>query len=862
MEGKKRYFALVLFLFIGLMIFTFANPAGENYEDDGNNIEQKEEQENFENEEDLDSDEEDKEEENIVENINNRPNQNNQNNQNDDSLNKAKEAVEKAEKTYTLIDVNYAEQLVNNVTDTTEKGKLQERLNEVLAGINVLDLLNKLEDKTNNASNKEEIVVAINFRDDNEIRSKIDSLKNKEIADEATERLNNVSKILDDNNAPRVNVENKLYNTNIIVEAEDEDDNEFKMFLSKDGEAETEIFNNTKIVLDGTYKLRLVDKAYNDDVVEFVVDTTAPVITVSKSNNDKSTNIDVLVTIKSNEEIKPVDGWTEVVKGYEYTKLYSENGKFEVIVKDLANNTTTLNFEVKNIDKVAPTIVLNGESSIVLEANVDKYTELYAKVTDNFDGEWEIKPDFINYSVDGVFKGEVDSVDTSKPGLYKVHYSCTDKAGNVCVDANRNDHNYVLRIVEVKDTTLPKPTTVEILTLKAFQGNTEYANNGKEIRVFLTFKEELLSKRNSTWGTHFGTFNVNNESVPLRMHKYDEENREYIYLATYKIEENAVMEEGVLNWSVEIFGDLSNNTIDPITKTINARAGRTKIIYDNTVPGDVSTSYSITTPTNGEVTVTIKLNEQIVPVEGWTLSDDKKSISKSFSENVDGNVTVYDLAGNFETKDYSIKNIDKNAPEVDTLRVKGIKDNKGTTNFQKIKIGDTFQVILTTKEELGKLPIMEIDNKEISNVKVNTFETYYQYIFSYKIPEDTSLKDGEKITFKLKDYTDKASNPGKDLTNDDIKIGNGQDYVIFDKTVPEILIDRNIVLSVGEVFVDDINEKVFDNVTPVDKLYIGGGWGTFKNTSVPGVYYLNYKVMDEAGNYNVATRKITVLGAE
>lgn len=137
MEGKKRYFALVLFLFIGLMIFTFANPAGENYEDDGNNIEQKENENDFENEEDLDSDEEDKEEENIVENINNRPNQNNQNNQNDDSLNKAKEAVEKAEKTYTLIDVNYAEQLVNNVTDTTEKGKLQERLNEVLAGINV-----------------------------------------------------------------------------------------------------------------------------------------------------------------------------------------------------------------------------------------------------------------------------------------------------------------------------------------------------------------------------------------------------------------------------------------------------------------------------------------------------------------------------------------------------------------------------------------------------------------------------------------------------------------------------------------------------------------------------------------------------
>lgn len=855
MEGKKRYFALVLFLFIGLMIFTFANPAGENYEDDGNNIEQKEEQENFENEEDLDSDEEDKEEENIVENINNRPNQNNQNNQNDDSLNKAKEAVEKAEKTYTLIDVNYAEQLVNNVTDTTEKGKLQERLNEVLAGINVLDLLNKLEDKTNNASNKEEIVVAINFRDDNEIRSKIDSLKNKEIADEATERLNNVSKILDDNNAPRVNVENKLYNTNIIVKAED--DNEFKMFLSKDDEAETEIFNNTKIVLDGTYKLRLVDKAYNEDVVEFVVDTTAPVITVSKSNNDKSTNKDVLVTIKSNEEIQPVDGWTEVVKGYEYTKLYSENGKYSVTVYDLAGNEKLVKFEVKRLDKVPPMITVRDQNRYQMEVDtpyVEKGYSAWDEVDKDVTSLVKIKYQFQALGT-GTWRF-VDELDTSKLGTYKIIYIAYDKAGN------SSEGSRVVQIVEVKDTTPPEPTTVEILTLNAFHGNTEYANNGKEIRVFLTFKEELLSKRNSTWGTHFGTFNVNNESVPLRMHKYDEENKEYIYLATYKIEENAVMEEGVLNWSVEIFGDLSNNTIDPITKTINARAGRTKIIYDNTVPGDVSTSYSITTPTNGEVTVTIKLNEQIVPVEGWTLSEDKKSISKSFSENVKGNVTVYDLAGNSKIKYYSIKNIDKNAPEVDTLRVKGIKDNKGTTNFQKIKIGDTFQVILTTKEELGKLPIMEIDNKEIFNVKVNTFETYYQYIFSYKIPEDTSLKDGEKITFKLKDYTDKASNPGKDLTNNDIKIGNGQDYVIFDKTVPEILIDRNIVLNVGEVFVDDINEKVFDNVTSVDKLYIGGGWGTFKNTSVPGVYYLNYKVMDEAGNYNVATRKITVLGAE
>ena len=42
MEGKKKYFALVLFLFLGLMIFTFANPVEEEKEFKDGNKEQSE----------------------------------------------------------------------------------------------------------------------------------------------------------------------------------------------------------------------------------------------------------------------------------------------------------------------------------------------------------------------------------------------------------------------------------------------------------------------------------------------------------------------------------------------------------------------------------------------------------------------------------------------------------------------------------------------------------------------------------------------------------------------------------------------------------------------------------------------------
>ena len=42
MEGKKKYFALIIFLFLGLMIFTFANPAEEEKEFKGGDKDQSE----------------------------------------------------------------------------------------------------------------------------------------------------------------------------------------------------------------------------------------------------------------------------------------------------------------------------------------------------------------------------------------------------------------------------------------------------------------------------------------------------------------------------------------------------------------------------------------------------------------------------------------------------------------------------------------------------------------------------------------------------------------------------------------------------------------------------------------------------
>ena len=73
-------------------------------------------------------------------------------------------------------------------------------------------------------------------------------------------------------------------------------------------------------------------------------------------------------------------------------------------------------------------------------------------------------------------------------------------------------------------------------------------------------------------------------------------------------------------------------------------------------------SYSTTLPTNENVVVTISSNKQLQELEGWTLSQDKKSLSKVYQTNNSEQITVYDIAGNSKTVDVSVTNIDKTVP--------------------------------------------------------------------------------------------------------------------------------------------------------------------------------------------------------
>ena len=63
--------------------------------------------------------------------------------------------------------------------------------------------------------------------------------------------------------------------------------------------------------------------------------------------------------------------------------------------------------------------------------------------------------------------------------------------------------------------------------------------------------------------------------------------------------------------------------------------------------------------TNKKVVASIHAFEELKPLSGWTLSEDKKSLTKEFTENTELDVVVSNLRGDSKTVKISINNIDK-----------------------------------------------------------------------------------------------------------------------------------------------------------------------------------------------------------
>ena len=201
--------------------------------------------------------------------------------------------------------------------------------------------------------------------------------------------------------------------------------------------------------------------------------------------------------------------------------------------------------------------------------------------------------------------------------------------------------------------------------------------------------------------------------------------------------------------------------------------------FDQTAP-ELEAAYSETEPTNNNVTVTVTSNEALdaaeIP-EGWTLSDDGMSASKTYEANAEETVTFKDLAGNETAVSVKIDNIDKTAPETEVSYSETEPTNKDVT------------VTVTSNEALDATEIPE--GWTLSDDGMSASKTY-------------EANAEENVTFK-----DLAGNEAAVS----VKIGN------IDKTAPE----TEVSYSETEPTNNDVTVTVTSNEV-LDAAEIPEGW--------------------------------------
>ena len=319
-------------------------------------------------------------------------------------------------------------------------------------------------------------------------------------------------------------------------------------------------------------------------------------------------------------------------------------------------------------------------------------------------------------------------------------------------------------------------------------GDSAEAGNGKPISKTATeMKAATFVEQLNQGGTYFAedTKNTNN-GYPVLI--YDTTaptvNVEYSTKeptnknVTVTITSNEEIQE-VEGWTLSsdkkvLIKEYSANTKETITiKDLAGNESQANIEIgniDKTGPS-VDVEYSTKEPTNKNVTVTITSSEEIQEVEGWTLSSDKKVLTKEYTENTKETITVKDLAENETQANIEISNIDKTAPNG--------KIEYSTKNPTK----ENVTVTITSNEE-----IQEVEGWTLSSDKKVLIKEY-------------SANTKETITIK-----DLAGNESQA----NIEIGN------IDKTGPSVDVEYSTK--------EPTNKNVTVTITSSEEIQEVEGW--------------------------------------
>lgn len=183
---------------------------------------------------------------------------------------------------------------------------------------------------------------------------------------------------------------------------------------------------------------------------------------------------------------------------------------------------------------------------------------------------------------------------------------------------------------------------------------------------------------------------------------------------------------------------------------------RPSMTFDIT-PMKLNVEYSTTEKTINNVKVTIKSNEDMLSANGWTLSEDKKSITKIYNKNTSENLKIFDYSGNEKNVEIKIDNIvfSIERKNISEARISNIKDEVYTGQPIKQNI-NIFMDDIKLKEGIDyKLSYSDNINTGRATVKITgignfTGETSRNYIINPSKPKNLFSSKQNETSIDIK----------------------------------------------------------------------------------------------------------------
>lgn len=438
-------------------------------------------------------------------------------------------------------------------------------------------------------------------------------------------------------------------------------------------------------------------------------DTTAPTVELSY----KMTEEGVKVTLTADEAIQSIDGWTKV-SDTQYQRVYAGAVDETITVYDLAGNKAEVQLTLA--DKTALKEAIENFGN--LEGSGSVYDN-YVKVLNNGKALLE-DPEATQVKVDNAarnietcyYKVLVAALNTKyDPDTFDYSKYTTDSIIPVQnmygITHNRTNNNYQeneaqgnigqmkgwyeeylkaeagLTLAAQDEKYIgfnPESTSVDDRQghFAVTSQEVVVVNGVKKIRLHVSFYNDGLHPiygaelPNANGSTKFNKFSIGkNDIKKTRVHTY---NSSFGSKRSAGLQ-NVTYLDGETSYSKGFQGTFDINDGEQYVTFEYTKDWDSTYSpwYYNIQPMDMvdpkcTVTYSNNgNPTNEDVTVTIQANEQLQPVEGWTLSDDGMSLTKTYSDNTSETVTVKDLTGNAIEVPVNVTGIDK---EGTTVKVK------------------------------------------------------------------------------------------------------------------------------------------------------------------------------------------------